>query len=215
MNYNSIHDSIIRRAKSRTLDPKTYYERHHITPKCEGGDLNGELVSLTIKEHRLVHYLRYKITKNVGNLRAYYMMTNRTAESVSLQASEAARARHALAKEQNYTEYLEKQRMAGRKAGAKCFENTLGFHAMSYEQRSEIGRRAGTKLATNKIGMFSDEYRVSHAASLCKPINTPDGIFGSSKEAAEFYNIGQSLITYRANSKSAKFVNWFYITEKE
>ncbi len=41
-----------------------YYEKHHITPKCVGGDNSPEnLVLLTAREHFLAHYLLLKIYK--------------------------------------------------------------------------------------------------------------------------------------------------------
>ena len=121
MNYIKIHDSIINRAKTRSPTSLTYYERHHIIPKCEGGDHNGDLVHLTIKEHRLVHLLRYKMTNVVGNLRAYYMMSNRSYESVQLQASEAAKASHQKRKSADPIAYIEHQRRVGVLGGTKCF----------------------------------------------------------------------------------------------
>lgn len=72
MNYKLIHDKIICRAKNRKID--FYTEKHHIIPKCEGGDVNGECVKLTIKEHRLIHLLRYKFTGILENLYAVNMM---------------------------------------------------------------------------------------------------------------------------------------------
>jgi hypothetical protein len=90
MNYQKIHDIIIERAKVRSLPKEIYIEKHHIIPKCEGGKANGELVSLTLKEHRLIHLLRYKITGVFGNINAFNWMTQ--SESVKINNSiEAAK----------------------------------------------------------------------------------------------------------------------------
>ncbi len=74
MNYKAIHDSIIERGRNRTREEGVYYENHHVIPKCEGGDPNGETVPLIFKEHRAVHFLRYKITGNTNHLHAYNLM---------------------------------------------------------------------------------------------------------------------------------------------
>lgn len=74
MKYQVWHDVIIHRARNRDLQEGLYYEWHHVVPKCEGGDPDGEQVPLTHKEHRVVHLLRYKITGNTKHLFAYNMM---------------------------------------------------------------------------------------------------------------------------------------------
>lgn len=52
MNHRKVHDQIITRAKSRILDEGTYYEKHHVIPRCMGGlDSEDNLVSLTIKKY--------------------------------------------------------------------------------------------------------------------------------------------------------------------
>ena len=63
--YSKYYYSIINRAKSRTLDPEVYAEKHHIIPKSLGGPNNKDnLVKLTAKEHRLAHILLPRMTIN-------------------------------------------------------------------------------------------------------------------------------------------------------
>lgn len=60
LNYNKIYNQIIDRAKNRNLDG--YFERHHILPKCMGGDNSKiNLVKLTAREHFVCHLLLCKI----------------------------------------------------------------------------------------------------------------------------------------------------------
>lgn len=78
MNYQRIYDAIIEKARSenRKKGNGTYYESHHIIPKCLGGsdeDLNRVL--LTAKEHFICHKLLYKIyPKNKGIGYSLYCM---------------------------------------------------------------------------------------------------------------------------------------------
>ncbi|WCZ66232.1 homing endonuclease [Yersinia phage MHG19] len=67
MNYTSIYEKLISRAKTREIS--TYTESHHIIPKCMGGS-NDEynLVRLTPEEHYLAHQLLIKIYPNNGKL---------------------------------------------------------------------------------------------------------------------------------------------------
>lgn len=75
MNYKKIYNSLIDRGKNRILEG--YYERHHIIPKCMGGDDSKEnLVNLTPEEHYLAHQLLVKIyPENNGLIKAAAIMT--------------------------------------------------------------------------------------------------------------------------------------------
>lgn len=60
MDYNIIYNRIIDRARNRNLTG--YCERHHIIPKCIGGDNSkSNLVKLTAREHFVCHLLLCKI----------------------------------------------------------------------------------------------------------------------------------------------------------
>jgi hypothetical protein len=60
MNYANIYDALISRAKTRVLD--SYTEKHHIVPRCMGGEDSPEnLAELTPEEHYLAHQLLVKI----------------------------------------------------------------------------------------------------------------------------------------------------------
>ena len=205
MNYKQIHDKIIHNAQSRIINPDTYYENHHIIPKCEGSDPNGETVKLTIKEHRLIHALRYKFTNVMGNRYAYNAMkSNRLANSIL-----AATYSHIKFKNNNYEKYINRQRKAGINGGKSAFLNKKGWFNCDKETakiRQEKGRKT---LIENKLGMFSPEFILRHKESLKKKVNTPQGIFNSMGEAAKFYNVSNATVTYRI--KSENFSEWYFI----
>lgn len=80
MNYKKIYKLIVKNGKKRGLVKSAldgYYEKHHIKPKCMGGDdRNSNLVLLKPKEHFICHHILYKIHKEVPKLLyAYKMMT--------------------------------------------------------------------------------------------------------------------------------------------
>lgn len=67
MNYKRIYDSIIARAKTRTLIG--YTEKHHIIPRCIGGsDAPENMARLTAREHYIAHLLLVKIYPNEHKL---------------------------------------------------------------------------------------------------------------------------------------------------
>jgi len=61
MNYQRIYDDLISRAQQRP-PPVGYTEKHHILPKCIGGD-NAlcNIVILTAREHFICHWLLVKV----------------------------------------------------------------------------------------------------------------------------------------------------------
>lgn len=75
MNYTTIYNNLIQRAVNRSLDG--YRERHHIIPRCLGGnDTNENLVDLTPEEHYIAHLLLMKIYPENNSLtHAAVMMT--------------------------------------------------------------------------------------------------------------------------------------------
>jgi hypothetical protein len=80
MNYEKIYNQIIKKALSevRVRNTGTYYELHHILPKCLGGTNSKEnLVNLTAKEHFICHRLLCEIYPENEKLKfALWMMCN-------------------------------------------------------------------------------------------------------------------------------------------
>ena len=69
MNYKEIYNSLIKRGVERVLPKGTYFEKHHIVPKCmEGTNLPENLVKLTAREHFIAHQLLVKIYPNEPKL---------------------------------------------------------------------------------------------------------------------------------------------------
>lgn len=75
MNYKNIYECLISRGKDRNINQ--CFERHHIIPKCMGGNNKKEnIVRLTPEEHYVVHQLLIKIYPDQSKLVfAAHMMT--------------------------------------------------------------------------------------------------------------------------------------------
>ena len=75
MDYQAHYDKLIDRARTRIIDG--YVEKHHIIPRCMGGENSkNNLVKLTPEEHFLAHQLLVKIyPSHKGLNKAVYMMT--------------------------------------------------------------------------------------------------------------------------------------------
>lgn len=76
MDYSRIYNQICNRAKGRTL--VGYKEKHHIKPKCLGGDNSkNNIVELTAREHFVCHLILCEIyPSNPKLIHAAWMMSN-------------------------------------------------------------------------------------------------------------------------------------------
>jgi hypothetical protein len=64
MKYKSVYNKIINSAKRqvRKKTKSSYFEKHHILPRCMGGDdAQGNVILLTAKEHFICHHLLTKM----------------------------------------------------------------------------------------------------------------------------------------------------------
>ena len=117
MNYKAIHDSIITRASNRIYDSKLY-QNHHIIPRCE--DVNStEMVPITIKEHTIIHLLRYKLGFHLGNYKAYLLMKGFS----------------------DIETHLVITSNAGKIGGKITKDNNLGIFSYSWDRSAETTRR--------------------------------------------------------------------------
>lgn len=82
MNYQKHYGLLIERAKNRKIE--TYKERHHVVPRCLGGDnKKSNIVDLTPEEHYLAHLLLVKIHHgNYKLVHAAHMMTVSSATTI-------------------------------------------------------------------------------------------------------------------------------------
>lgn len=74
MDYQKIYNQIVEKAKNRMLEG--YKEKHHIIPKCLGGNNDKDnLIELTAREHFLCHMLLCEIYPNENKLKhALFLM---------------------------------------------------------------------------------------------------------------------------------------------
>jgi len=76
MDYRKTHDAIIKRAFSRNYIDG-YTEKHHVIPKSMGGGNDkSNLVTLTAREHYIIHWLLFKMHRNQEMAFAWHRMTH-------------------------------------------------------------------------------------------------------------------------------------------
>jgi hypothetical protein len=106
--------------------PKSGYHRHHIEPRHSGGlDDETNYSYLSVREHRIAHYLLWKIRGNVNDLRSYYMLGgNLTPTFRSI-------------------------------IGKWCAENGIGFHGASKDERRIWAARGAKAQKERGIGIHN------------------------------------------------------------
>lgn len=163
MDSRSIYIRLCEKGKTlkETYGPGSGLHKHHIIPKHSGGtDEEENFTYLTPREHKIAHYLLWRINKNPNDLRSMHML------GVELSVTQR------------------------RIVGKFCHENKIGFHGASSEdlkkwrqigletqkksgskqtwyywstpegrkERSSMGGKAAAPIQIkNKIGLFTDD----------------------------------------------------------
>jgi hypothetical protein len=91
MNYNEVYHSLINTRKNLNRSKDSgIYEKHHIIPRCMGGDDSPRnLILLTPREHFIAHILLYKANKNtefeikLGHAASSFMCKNYDEKKIS------------------------------------------------------------------------------------------------------------------------------------
>lgn len=62
MDYKRHYKKLIEKSLNRKIEENTYYEKHHMIPRCWGGsDKKENIVHLTAREHYIAHWLLHRI----------------------------------------------------------------------------------------------------------------------------------------------------------
>jgi len=112
--YSSLYDSICedRKSKIDQCKPGRGLHKHHIVPRHHGGgEDESNFTYLTVREHIIAHFLLWKIYGQINDLRAMHMLGANLS--------------------------VEKRRQIGK----WCYENKIGWHKYTKEEKSEIGKR--------------------------------------------------------------------------
>lgn len=170
MNYGRIYSQIMNNARDRHLGADTYTEKHHVLPRCMGGDDSGEnIVVLTAREHFLAHWLLVKIHPDVWKLYfAFFQMTkkhshdrivsSRQFETARRALSDGAKMRYNLGLHPRKTDVgrmVLSQKMIGDKNPMRLYpekNHTARPHVVIFEDGTEKHYRYG-KLGYEDIGM--------------------------------------------------------------
>ncbi|ALP47430.1 mob-like homing endonuclease [Vibrio phage phi-ST2] len=197
--------------------PDGYSEKHHILPKCAGGsDESHNLVRLTAREHYIAHLLLAKMfngnlkhrlkfaltafNMSNGSQQREFNMNSRLFESMTKDARKDAAKHHigkfaAICIATGETEYIrvDDERYLRGEYVAKSKGVLKGTTKTEEHKR---------KLAKSKVGSQNPQSKYL--------FHTPNGVFESSRLAAEANNTTNVTVYNRCvKYTSAKFKDWY------
>jgi len=175
----------IREKQSRNgLDSTEIYEKHHIVPRFEKGtDMENNIILLTVKEHVVAHWLRYKVLQKTQNLATYLFRVGDTVEAISLRHKHVMEVRERDRAEKRYFFCTNFQTNMGKRGGP------LGGSANTdtqFEARQKVGCQFGRNTGMANQGNFLKNFLSNWSiwAFSEKAFSTPR----TKDRGKEFYN---------------------------
>ncbi len=226
MDYLKIYQNIIERARNRKIGG--YTEKHHIIPKCIGGDDSKiNIVSLTAKEHFLCHLLLCEIYPESNGLKyAAFSMCNwgggfverRKISGITYQRLKTEASKIASEKMRGNSIWKNKRHNESsiEKIRDKRSKQIITDETRKKMSDSKRGKRSGR---AGKIN--SDDHNRKVSESLKKNKNKKKwnekmcsikgSIYKSSAEASRITKESVCTIMYRIKSKNPKYTEYFHV----
>ena len=209
MNYQKVYDSIIDRAKQekRRKNRGTYYEAHHIIPKClNGNNEPTNLVLLTAREHFICHWLLSRIhPDNPLVVLGFWKMCgegNEKQERYVPSSRAFEEARNSMSKAISTVQ----------KGKFKTFEHkakiakTLTGKKHSVESNKKKGLRGSLNANWGKITQSAFKLGKDNPQSKRVQDSETKRIFESCSEAAKHYGLAKNTVTYRLKTGKLKLM---------
>jgi hypothetical protein len=200
MKYKLHYDKLINLYGSVKKPTDYYTERHHIIPKCLGGNNDSDnLVYLSGKAHFIAHLLLTKLYPDNNGLLLAAVFLSKGKEYTSRSYSTLRKAFANTRKDQGKIDgkpvITPKGKFPSIYAAAKA-------HGLS---RSRMVKKITSTSFTCKFYHFEGEEkktkaRTGHGLHLAKEVTTPLGSFLSCREAATAHNIHHSVVARRAKN---------------
>lgn len=217
MNYLKIYNNIVSRAKleNRQKAQGTYYEGHHVIPKCLGGagktsqwKTHSNIVLLTAREHFICHWLLVRIYPENTSLRyAFWMMCNRVGGSRSdryIPSSVAYQEAKQSLKHKEESKQKLRQIRLGKKHKPESIQKMKGrTHSEETKKKRSLAMKGRVK---------SKEHLERNAKAKMKSIlHVETGIIYESRNAAAVAaGVGPSAIQRRAKKGLYKYLGKTY-----
>lgn len=151
-------------------DENQYFEKHHIIPRFEDGPNTVEnIVRLTIKEHVIAHWLRWKVFGQSGDYSAFLFRIGDTEAAYALKLKSIQEARERDKKNGKGFSNSKFQSEQGRKGGLVA--GSLNTEAQ-FQARSAVGTEFGRSTGLNNQSTRLKEFLSKHSLWAYRPTAT-------------------------------------------
>lgn len=159
-------------------------EKHHIIPRFDGGsDVPENIVLLTIKEHVIAHWLRWKVLKKPQDYSAFLFRIGDTEQALEQRrkAVLAARERDRINQQGFFNPEFQRE-MGTRGGGVGGFRNTEA----QYRARQKVGLTYGRKTGISNQSEMLSEF-VKNFSIWAYSANAATGKRGADRADEQFY----------------------------
>lgn len=227
MNYIRIYNNIIQKAMSRVVLEETYYEKHHIEPKCISRNNNADnLVKLTAKEHFICHKLLCKIYKNteheakllhalLGMCRSWYSKYHKRARYNKITAATYETLRNRLYGKEGLLKGANSP-IYGRKHSKESIElmrEKVKLSWLSGSRKSVNYRKPHSEETKLKMSLYRKNKKVGKDNPNAKKCCIDGVIYDSVADAGKALGVKPNTIQRRIYSFSAKFKQYYYLQD--
>lgn len=191
LDYKKIYDDLVLKCKQRGLDKKVltgYYERHHILPRCLGGDNStGNLVLFTAREHLLAHRLLWKLHPDNKSLMWAYSRTMHTG-GVKVSPKEVERLKIAKAHHMS-------TRVVSQETKDKIRKTLTGHKRTKESIEKSSSKLIGRKHSPERIQKIKDRWaeRKENGWTLSEEARLRIGAAGKGRKLTEEQKLARSL----------------------
>ena len=195
MNYYEIYFNLIHKHGFEAKPPGGYYERHHILPKSLGGDDQpGNLVYLSGRAHFLAHWILYKLTGTTEMARAFYGMcdSKRKPERYRPNSRAYQSAKEAFSRDNHMRSTVHRMRAA---------DNAAMQWANNYDEM----RKSNAWMFTEAGHPMCMTGRSGERHPRSRKVSTPQGVFGSVREAGRELGIQHPTVSAWCKAKKNGF----------
>ena len=209
MNYQKLYNNLINKCVTRGWSKKStpcYTEKHHIKPKCLGGDNSEDnLVVLTAREHYMAHLLLAKIHGGRLWFPLKMMMIGKHGCIINSSMYEIAKIKaSAIIGKSN--KGLKRTKETRKKISIVNKGKKLSQEHCSNLSKARIGKHNGVDHHYyGKVGILSHSFKGYY--------HTPFGVFESSNLAAKGVRCSQSAI--RKRIKNPNFPEYWFEQKKD
>lgn len=225
MNYQKIYDDICKRGQERILPKEIYTEKHHIIPKCLGGDNSKEnLTILTAREHFLCHlilarklyssncklwYALHKMMYSNNEYQERYIPSSRIYETIRLEINEKIKQIGTYQLGKSWEELFGIDKAIEMKRN--CSERMVGQIVTDSKREKCRNIHLGkpkTQAQKNKLSAFrKNNFLKGDNPNAKRVLHVETGmIFTSQKEAAIYFGVVYSTIWNRVKNGEFKIL---------